>query len=148
MSYGIASVLVLLLHLAFVLFAVFGAVLVLRWPRLAGLHLPSAAWGFFVELTGRGCPLTLLENTFRLRAGLGGYEESFLEHYLLWLLYPGGLTRGIQLFLAAAVVAVNLLLYGWVFVMRVRRSRLAHTKKTARMHTANGELAQQGLPEQ
>jgi len=148
MSYGIAAVLVLALHLAFVLFVAFGAVLVLRRPRLSWLHLPAAAWGFFVELTGRGCPLTLLENTLRMRAGLGGYEGGFLEHYLLRLLYPDGLTRDMQFFLAGAVVAVNLLLYGWVCVMRLRRRRPARGKKAAGMHTANGELAQQGLPEQ
>ena len=123
MSYGIASVLVLVLHLAFVLFVVFGAALVVRRPRLAWLHLPAAAWGFFVELTGRGCPLTLLENTLRLRAGLGGYEGSFIEHYLLWLLYPGGLTREVQILLAAAVATVNIVLYGWVLVVRARRRR-------------------------
>lgn len=125
MAYTIASAAVLLLHLAFVLFVVFGAVLVLRWPRLLWLHLPAAAWGFFVELTGRGCPLTALENLLRQRAGLDGYAESFLEHYLLWLLYPGGLTRDTQVFLAAAVVAVNVLLYGLVLRVRMRRRRLA-----------------------
>lgn len=124
MGYGIAALLVLALHLAFVLFVVSGAALVLRWPRLVWLHLPAAAWGFFVELSGRGCPLTLLENTLRLRAGLGGYGESFLEHYLLWLLYPGGLTREIQFYLAAAVAAVNIALYGRVFVLRRRRAAL------------------------
>jgi hypothetical protein len=148
MSYGIAAVLVLALHLAFVLFVAFGAALVLRWPRLTWLHLPAAAWGFFVELTGRGCPLTLLENTLRMRAGLGGYEGGFLEHYLLRLLYPDGLTRDLQFVLAGAVVAVNLLFYGWVCAMRLRRRRPARGKKAAGMHTANGELAQQGLPEQ
>ncbi|MFC4932916.1 DUF2784 domain-containing protein [Massilia sp. GCM10023247] len=121
MSLAIASSLVLLAHLAFVLFVVFGAALVARWPRLALLHLPAVAWGVFVELTGRACPLTALENGLRLRAGLEGYAESFIEHYLLALLYPGGLTREVQLALAAAVALVNLLLYGWVLVRSRRR---------------------------
>jgi hypothetical protein len=121
MSWTVASALVLLLHLAFVLFVVFGAALLPRWPRLVWLHLPAAAWGFFVEATGRGCPLTVLENALRLRAGLDGYAESFIEHYVLWLLYPGGLTRDIQLALAAGVAVVNLSLYTWVFLVRPRR---------------------------
>ena len=121
MTYALASALVLLVHLAFVLFVVLGAVLLPRWPRLVWLHLPAAAWGFFVELTGRGCPLTGLENLLRLRAGLDGYQESFIEHYILWLLYPGGLTRDTQLFLAAAVATINLFLYGWVFLRSSRR---------------------------
>ncbi|MDB5747961.1 MAG: hypothetical protein JWP72_2809 [Massilia sp.] len=121
MTYALAAALVLLVHLVFVLFVVCGAVLLPRWPRLVWLHLPAAAWGVFVELTGRGCPLTALENLLRLRAGQGGYTESFIEHYILWLLYPGGLTRDTQLFLAAAVAAVNLCLYGWVFLRASRR---------------------------
>jgi hypothetical protein len=72
MAYALAAVLVLTAHLAFVLFVVFGALLVLRRPRLAWLHLPAVAWGVFVELTGRGCPLTALENLMRLRAGWAG----------------------------------------------------------------------------
>lgn len=112
MSYAVAAAAVLLLHAAFVLFVVFGALLVARRRRLAWLHLPAAAWGFFVEATGRGCPLTAWENLLRMRAGLEGYGGSFIEHYLVGLLYPGGLTRELQLALAAGVVLVNLLLYG------------------------------------
>lgn len=111
MFYAAAAMLVLLAHLAFVLFVVFGALLVLRRPRLAWLHLPAAAWGVFVEASGRGCPLTALENLLRLRAGLAGYAGGFVEHHLLGLLYPAALTRGTQLVLAALVLAVNLLLY-------------------------------------
>lgn len=121
MTWAFASALVLLVHLAFVLFVVLGAVLLPRWPRLAWLHLPAATWGVFVELTGRGCPLTGLENALRLRAGFEGYTESFVEHYILWLLYPGGLTRDVQLVLAGAVAAINLFLYGWVLLRASRR---------------------------
>jgi len=121
MAYALAAVLVLAAHLAFVLFVVFGAVLVLRRPRLAWLHLPAAAWGVFIELTGRGCPLTLLENLLRLRAGLEGYAGGFLEHYILWLLYPEGLTRTVQFVLAGIVLAINAVLYAWIWRRRSRR---------------------------
>jgi hypothetical protein len=121
MAYALAAVLVPAAHLAFVLFVVCGALLVLRRPRLAWLHLPAVAWGVFVELTGRGCPLTGLENGMRLRAGWAGYGETFIEHYILWLLYPAGLTRGAQFVLAGAVVAINLLLYARIW--RRRRGR-------------------------
>jgi len=124
MAFSLAAAAVLLLHLAFVLFVVFGALLLARWPRLAWLHLPAAAWGFFIELTGRLCPLTTLENLLRMRAGLSGYGESFVEHYLLRLIYPGSLTREVQLALAVGVAAINLLLYGWVFLRPAwRRAR-------------------------
>ena len=123
MPYAAAAVLVLLVHLAFVLFVLFGAVLVLGRPRLALLHLPAAGWGVFVELSGRGCPLTGLENLLRLRAGLAGYADGFVEHYIVaplaGLLYPAALTRGTQFVLAGVVLAVNLVLY--VRVWRRRR---------------------------
>jgi hypothetical protein len=123
MAYALAAVLVLAFHLAFVLFVVFGAVLVqvLQRPRLAWLHLPAAAWGVFIELTGRGCPLTLLENLLRLRAGLEGYAGGFLEHYILWLLYPEGLTRTVQFVLAGIVLAINGVLYAWIWRRRSKR---------------------------
>jgi hypothetical protein len=129
MTYAVALALVLLVHLAFVLFVVAGAVLLPRWPRLVWIHLPAAAWGVFVELTGRGCPLTAFENLLRRRAGLDGYPESFIEHYILWLLYPDGLTRDTQLFLAAAVAGINLLLYGWL-LLRASRRRPARRPST------------------
>ncbi|MBD8528489.1 DUF2784 domain-containing protein [Massilia sp. CFBP 13647] len=121
MFYAAAATLVLLAHLGFVLFVVFGAALVPRWPRLIWLHLPAAAWGIFVEVSGRGCPLTALENLLRLRAGLGGYAGGFIEHHILWLLYPDGLTREIQFMLAALVGAVNLVLYARVWRRRTQK---------------------------
>jgi hypothetical protein len=99
-------------HLAFILFVVGGGFLVRRWPRLAWLHLPCAAWGVFIECSGRVCPLTPLENLLRRRAGQAGYAESFIEHYLLALVYPEGLTPALQLAAAALVVAANALAYG------------------------------------
>ena len=127
MLYAIAAVLVLLAHMAFVLFVVFGAFLVLRRPRLAWLHVPAAVWGVYIELSGRGCPLTGLENLLRLRAGVKGYHEGFVEHYILWMLYPGGLTRETQFVLAGSVAAINLVLYALVWRKRrtaLRRQRM------------------------
>jgi len=121
MFYATAATFVLLVHLAFVLFVVFGAALVPGWPRLVWLHLPAAAWGIFVETSGRGCPLTALENLLRLRAGLGGYAGGFIEHYILWLLYPDGLTREIQFVLAGLVAVINAVLYARVW--RLRRQK-------------------------
>jgi len=104
----------LLLHLAFILFALLGAALALRWRWMPLLHLPAAVWGFYVEFTGRVCPLTYFENDFRMRAGLSGYQGSFIEHYLLELIYPPVLTREVQFALAVSVVIVNAAIYGWV----------------------------------
>jgi hypothetical protein len=114
MAYRLAADAVLLLHLAFIVFALLGAALIARWRWVVWLHLPAAAWGAFVELSGRICPLTDLENAWRLKAGLSGYEGSFIEHHLLALIYPDGLTREIQFVLALVVLLVNLALYGWL----------------------------------
>ena len=123
MLFRLAADLTLLVHLAFILFVVGGALLVLRWPVLAWLHLPAAIWGAWIEISGGLCPLTTLENRFRLAAGQEGYEESFVEHYLMPVIYPGGLTRGMQLWLAAGVVTVNVVLYGYLLLRR-RKTRI------------------------
>jgi hypothetical protein len=114
---------VLLLHFVFVSFVIAGGLLVLRWPRLAWLHLPAAAWGALVELAGWICPLTPLENEFRARAGRTGYSGGFVEHYLMPLIYPSGLTAKTQLLLGVGVIAVNLAFYG-VLLVRAGRQRV------------------------
>jgi hypothetical protein len=107
-------------HVGFVLFVVLGGLLVLRWPRLAWLHLPAAVWGALIEFAGWICPLTPLENYFRRASGTAEYTGGFVEHYLLPVLYPVGLTRGVQYVLGASVVLVNAAVYWWV-LRRVRR---------------------------
>ena len=116
MLFRLAADGVLLMHLAFILFALLGSLIAVRWRWIPIVHLPAAAWGIFVELTGRICPLTYLENYFRVRAGLSGYTESFIEHYLLAIIYPSGLTVKIQLVLAGAVIVVNFAIYSWLFM--------------------------------
>ena len=111
----------LVLHLAFIAFALFGALLALRWRWIPLVQLPAAAWGVFVEITGRLCPLTELESHFRELAGQGGYSESFVERYLLPIIYPSDLTRHVQFVLAAVVLAVNIAVYGFLLWRRLRR---------------------------
>ncbi|WP_082507581.1 DUF2784 domain-containing protein [Duganella sp. Root336D2] len=111
----------LLLHLAFILFALFGAVLALRWPRIVRLHLPAALWAIGIELMGAICPLTYLENELRVRAGQQGYADGFIEHYLLPLIYPAGLTPAAQHIVAGVVLGVNLLLYARLWLRRGAR---------------------------
>ena len=115
MFFRLAADGVLLLHLAFILYTLLGAAVAVWWRWIPLVHLPAAAWGFVVELTGRDCPLTYLENYLRIKAGQSGYTESFIEHYILNLIYPSGLTREIQFALAGVVVVVNIAIYGWLF---------------------------------
>ncbi|HTY49010.1 MAG TPA: DUF2784 domain-containing protein [Steroidobacteraceae bacterium] len=123
MIYRVGAEVVLVLHFAFIAFVVSGAALAARWPWMAAAHLPAAAWGCFVELTGMICPLTYAENYLWRRAGDSGYAQGFIEHYLLPVIYPEGLTRRIQLALAAAVVLINALIYGWLLRRAWERAR-------------------------
>ena len=118
----VAADIVLVVHFGFVLFVVAGALVVVRYPIVALLHVPAATWGAFVELSGRICPLTTAENYFRRAAGESGYTESFIEHYIVPIIYPAGLTRTTQYWLAAIVVAVNVALYTWIIIRR-RKAR-------------------------
>ena len=115
--------LVLLLHLAFILFVVAGGLLALRWRWAPLVHLPAAVWGVFIEVSGGVCPLTPLENALRQAAGSSGYEGSFIEHYLVPVVYPESLSHPVQLVLAGLVVVANGIVYLAVF--RRRRRRLA-----------------------
>ena len=111
MIYGALADGVLLFHFAFIVFVVAGGVAVLRWHWVALLHVPSFLWGTALEFAGWICPLTPLELHLRALAGAGGYEVRFLEHYLLRLIYPGSLTRGLQIAIGAFVLALNALIY-------------------------------------
>ncbi|MCS0580362.1 DUF2784 domain-containing protein [Massilia pinisoli] len=111
MGYRFLAAAVLLLHLGFILFVVAGAALVARRRRLVPLHLAAVAWGIVVEVTDAACPLTALEGRLRLLAGTAGYAGGFLDHYLVALIYPAGLTRGMQWMLAGVVLALNAVLY-------------------------------------
>ena len=106
---------VVLLHMCFVVFVVAGGLLVLRWRRMAWVHVPCAVWGAWIEFAGWICPLTPLEIWLRRRAGETGYETGFIEHYLLPVLYPSELTRSTQLVLGTVVVVLNVVLYAWVW---------------------------------
>ena len=122
MLFRVLADLVLVLHLAFVVFVVLGGFLVLRWPKLAWLHLPVVVWGVWIELSGRICPLTPLENSLRERGGEAGYSGGFIDHYITALMYPDGLTHNVQFAIGGFVVLLNLCIYA-VLVRRSRRPR-------------------------
>ena len=107
MIYRIIADLLVVLHLAFVAFVILGGFLVLRWPRLVWVHVPVALWGALIEFAGWICPLTPWENRLRRAGGEAGYTGGFVEHYVLPVLYPDGLTREVQITLGLLVFAMN-----------------------------------------
>lgn len=122
MLYRLLADALVVVHLAFVLFVVLGGLLVLRWPRAAWVHLPAAVWGAWIEWAGWICPLTPLENRLRERGGQSGYHTTFVEQYVLPVLYPPGLSREVQWVLGALVVAVNVAVYLWVLRRRAGKA--------------------------
>jgi hypothetical protein len=121
--YRLLADLTVLVHFGFVLFVVLGGLLALRWPRAAWLHLPAALWGAGIEFAAGICPLTPLENHLRRLGGEGGYTGGFVEHYVLPVLYPDGLTRDVQLVLGTFVIVLNIVVYTIVWRRRSRRSK-------------------------
>jgi hypothetical protein len=118
----IAADFVVLVHLGFILFVAAGGLLVLRWPRLAWAHVPAFVWAAMVELGGWICPLTPLEHRLRAAAGGAAYDGSFIDRYITPVVYPAGLTRGLQIVLGCTVIIVNLAIYV-VFLLGRRRLR-------------------------
>jgi hypothetical protein len=116
--YPLLADLVLIVHLTFVAFVLCGGLLVLKWRRVTWLHLPAVAWGAVVEFTGWICPLTPLENWLRTQGGETSYHSDFIAQYLIPVLYPGDLTRNLQLLLGTVVVVLNAAFYWWLWRMQ------------------------------
>jgi hypothetical protein len=122
MLYEVLADIVLLTHFAFVVFAVIGGLAVLRWPRVAWIHLPAVIWAAIIEYAGWICPLTPLENALRQAGGEAAYAGGFIDHYMTVALYPAGLTRGVQVVLGSLLVLLNVLVYSRA-VVRLRSAR-------------------------
>ncbi len=115
MLYGYLADAIVIIHFIFVIFVIFGALLVLRWRWIIWMHIPAAMLGVIIEFSGWICPLTPLEKCLRSLSGLESYDMSFVEHYIVPLIYPAGLTREVQILLGTLVVTVNLVIYWYVF---------------------------------
>jgi hypothetical protein len=127
MPYALLADLTLLLHAAFILVVVFGGLLVFWRRGLAWFHVPCAVWGFLSELQGWVCPLTYLENDLRAAANTSGYAGGYIDHYLMPLVYPSGLTSDTQVLLGLAVLFVNAIIYTLVWrKTRAKRNCLTH----------------------
>jgi hypothetical protein len=121
--YTVAADLVVVLHFAFVLFAVSGALLVLKWRWCAWAHVPTVLWAALIEFAGWICPLTPLEVWLRERGGETGYRSGFVEHYIMPVLYPADLTRELQCVLGTGILLLNAGLYGWIVYRWIRGRR-------------------------
>lgn len=116
----VAADLIVLLHFAFILFVIFGGILVFKWRWVAWLHVPVVIWGAIIEFMGWICPLTPIENMLRYSGGSAGYSNSFIEHYLLPVIYPAVLTRELQTIIGIVVVTINIAIYATVYILQTR----------------------------
>jgi hypothetical protein len=115
MAAQVAATAIAILHLLFILFVIFGGLLVLRWPKLLWVHLPAAAWGVLIEFFSWYCPLTKWENLLLQQAGRAGYSGGFVTHYIMPVIYPAGLTRGHEIAIGIFVLVLNAGIYMRVF---------------------------------
>lgn len=112
--------LVLLIHLAFIVFVIVGGFFASRWRWLPWIHLPAVAWAVVLEFSGWICPLTPLENSLRQASGEAGYAGGFLEHYLVQVVYPEALTPEIQIYIGLGVLLINGMAYSILWKGRTR----------------------------
>ena len=117
--YEIFATLALILHFSFILFVIFGAILILKFKKIIYVHIPSVAWGAYIELSHSICPLTHLENFFLKKAGKDQYSVDFIENYIFKIIYPPALNYEIQTYLGVILIFVNLLIYYYI-VKKIR----------------------------
>ena len=134
MIYRLGADLVLIAHLAFVLFVLLGSFLVGRWFWLIWLHLAAVSWGALLEFAGLVCPLTAVEVSLRKLGGEAGYEGDFIGHYIIELLYPPGLTRSLQLWLGLGVLLLNCLIYSFILARKWRFRSTREAQQYGRSH--------------
>ena len=112
--YEIAADLILIIHFTFVLFVVFGALLIFASIKIIFIHIPAVIWGSYIELTNSICPLTYLENWFLHKANLTTYSEGFIQNYLVPIVYPVSLTKDLQIYLGIAIIVINIVIYAFI----------------------------------
>jgi len=121
MPFSLLADFVVVIHFLFILFVIFGSLLVLHKRNWAWLHIPAAVWGALVEFAGWICPLTPLENWLRLQGGGPAYTSDFIDRYVVSIIYPSSLTRSQQLFLGLGVIMINGAIYGWIMWRRLKQ---------------------------
>ena len=112
--YELAADLTLIVHFAFIIFVVFGALLFFVSTKIIYVHVPALIWGIYIELTHSVCPLTYLENWFLQKANLTTYSEGFIPYYLVPIVYPNNLTEDLQTYIAIALIVANTIMYGFI----------------------------------
>jgi hypothetical protein len=124
MMIGMLADISILFHFLWILFIVFGIILVWRWPKIAFVHLGGLIFSLIINIFGWYCPLTYLENYLHaLSARELGYKASFVQHYLVPIVYPDLPERAIRI---GEIVFVFMLLVVYAALAR-RLYRKSHS---------------------
>ena len=115
LMYELLANLTLVVHLIFILFVLFGGLLIFIFSKIIYIHLPALLWGIYIELTNSVCPLTYLENWFLYKGELTTYSNDFINNYLFQIIYPEGLTSEIQIYLGVTLTVINILIYALIY---------------------------------
>jgi hypothetical protein len=118
----VAVLLVLIVHLVWILWVILGALLTSGRRWLTAFHIASLMWGIAVEVGPWPCPLTMAEDFFQGRAGLVPNHASFLQQCISSLVYPN-VSETLLTICGVAVCAVNLAIYVWRALRRIRHRR-------------------------
>ena len=113
--YEIVANLLLIFHLIFILFVVFGALLFFVSTKIIFIHVPAVIWGSYIELTNSICPLTYLENWFLQKSNITTYSEGFIQNYLVPIVYPENLTKDLQIYLGIGLIVLNIIIYIFIY---------------------------------
>ena len=123
--YELAADLTLIVHFAFIIFVVFGALLFFVSTKIIYVHVPALIWGIYIELTHSVCPLTYLENWFLQKANLTTYSEGFIQNYLVPIVYPKNLTDNLQIYFAIVLIVANMIMYGLIISKSKKKYQLS-----------------------
>ena len=110
----LAADIILIIHFLFILFVIFGALLLFVEKKIVFIHIPAIIWGSYIELTHSICPLTYLENWLLQKANLTTYSEGFIQYYLVPIVYPTNLTKDIQIYLGIGLIVINIVIYAFI----------------------------------
>lgn len=111
MGYAVLAAMVLVAHLAFIAWVMGGAFLTRGRPIWSWVHVATMLYGVIIEAGPWPCPLTIFEQRLEQQAGIGGYDQPFLVHYLEAIVYPD-VSEIVLVWCAGAVCAINLAIYG------------------------------------
>ena len=111
MLYKILADIVVLTHLLWILFLIFGALLGIKNKGARIVHILGLAFAVIIQIRGWYCPLTYLEVWLRSKHDPTlSYSGSFIVHYMEKMIYielPGRLV----FFLSILLCGINIWLY-------------------------------------